>query len=120
MFVSLSLIVHIKGCGILLFDSMYSSDHIPPYVDFDLATLFRHPAIGTEKAALQDPQLDNPRLIDASEAALCKQFDNHNVNHRVRNLYATDSGKWKNNNEFQFDKIDCDITRAMECAVNKC
>jgi hypothetical protein len=55
--------------------------HIPldVDVDFDMAFLFEYPAIGTEKAALRDLQLDNPRLIDAYESALCKQLDNHNI-----------------------------------------
>jgi hypothetical protein len=72
MFISRSLVDHVKGCGILPFDSMFLSDHIPLYVDFDGATLFGHPSIGTEKAALRDLQLDNPSLIDAYEFALCK------------------------------------------------
>jgi hypothetical protein len=40
MFISHSLVEHVKGCGILKFDSMFLSDHIPIYVDFDISTLF--------------------------------------------------------------------------------
>jgi hypothetical protein len=52
MLISRSLVRNVKGCGILSFDSMLPSEHIPLYVDFDVATLFGHPSIGTEKAAL--------------------------------------------------------------------
>jgi hypothetical protein len=62
---------------------MFLSDHIPLYVDFDVATLFGHPSIGNEKAFLRDLQLNNPRLIDAYEAPLCQQFENHYVEYRV-------------------------------------
>jgi hypothetical protein len=109
-----------KGCGILPFDSMFSSDHMTLYVDFDVATLFGHPSIGTENAAVIYLQLDNPRLIDTYECVICKQFDNHNVEGRVSKLYETITGEWNNNDEFKFNKIDRDITRAMECTVNIC
>jgi hypothetical protein len=33
MFVSCSLVIHVEECGILPFDSMFSSDHKPIYVD---------------------------------------------------------------------------------------
>jgi hypothetical protein len=39
------------------------SDHRPLYVDFDVASLFGHPIICTERAALWDLQLDNLWLI---------------------------------------------------------
>jgi hypothetical protein len=51
---SRSLIIHVEECGILPFDSVFPIDHIPLYVDFNIATLFGHPAIGTKKAALRD------------------------------------------------------------------
>jgi hypothetical protein len=64
-FILCSLVIHVEECGILPFDSMFPSDHIPLYVDFNIATLFGHPVIGTEKEALRDLQLENPRLIEA-------------------------------------------------------
>jgi hypothetical protein len=82
----------LKGCGILPFDSMFSSDHTPLYVDFDVATLFGNSEIGTYKAVLRYLQFDNPRLVDAYETAICQQFENHNVEYRITNLYAMDTG----------------------------
>jgi hypothetical protein len=38
-FLSRSLVIHVEDCGILPFDSMFPSDHIPLYVDFNIATL---------------------------------------------------------------------------------
>jgi hypothetical protein len=99
---------------------MFLSDQRPLYVDFDVATLFGHPSIGTDKTALRDLQLNNPHLIDAYEFTLCKQFDNHNVEGRVTTLYETNTGEWNSNDEFNFNKIDRGITKEMECAVNKC
>jgi hypothetical protein len=63
MFISGSLVRNVKGCRILPFDSIFSSNHMPLYVDFDVTTIFGHPSIGTEKEALHNLQLDNPRLI---------------------------------------------------------
>jgi hypothetical protein len=94
--------VYVKGCGILPFDSMFSSDHRPLYVDFDVATLFGHPAVR-----------------DYYKSPFCKQFDNHNVEGRVTKNYEIDTGEWNNNDEFNLNKIDHDIKRGMECAVNK-
>jgi hypothetical protein len=85
-FISRSLVIHVEECGILPFDSMFPSDHILLYVDFNIATLFGHPAIGTEKAAVRDLHLYNPHLIDAYEFTLCKQLENHNVELRVTTL----------------------------------
>jgi hypothetical protein len=48
-FISRSLIIHVEECGILPFDSVFPSYHRPLYVDFNIATRFGHPAIGTEK-----------------------------------------------------------------------
>jgi hypothetical protein len=42
-FISLSLVEHVKGCGVLPFESMFSSDHRSLYVDFDVATICGHP-----------------------------------------------------------------------------
>jgi hypothetical protein len=104
----------------LPFDSMFPSDPIPLYLHFNITTLFGHPSVGTEKAALRDLQLDNPHMIDAYKSALCKQLDSHNVEIRVATLFATAADIWNNNNEAQFNQVDRDITRAMECTVNKC
>jgi hypothetical protein len=118
-FISRSLVIHVEECGILPFDSMLPSDHIPLYVDFNIATIFGHPVMGTEKADLRDLQLDNPRLIDTYESTLCIQFENHNVELRVATLFATSADIENNSSEAQFNQVDRDITRAMECAVNK-
>jgi hypothetical protein len=117
---SRSLVKHAEECGILPFDSMFPSDHIPLCVDFNIVKLFGHPVIGTTKSALRDLQLDNPRLIDAYESTLCKQLENHNVELRVATLFAAADNLWNTISEAQFNQVDRNITRAMECAVNKC
>jgi hypothetical protein len=119
MFISHSLAEHVKGCGILPFDSMFTSDHIPLYVAFNVAILFGHPTIGTEKEVLRDLQLDNPCLIDAYEATMCQQLKNDNVENRVTLLYDNKSSEWGNSEEKRFNKIDRDIERAMICAINR-
>jgi hypothetical protein len=47
-------------------------------------------------------------------------LDNHNVELRVSKLFATITDMWNNNKKFQFNRVDREITGAMECAVNKC
>jgi hypothetical protein len=43
MFISRCLVEHVEACGILPFDTLFSSDHIPLYVDFNVYTLFGYP-----------------------------------------------------------------------------
>jgi hypothetical protein len=52
MFISRRLVEHIEVCGILTFGSIFASDHIPIFIDFNVLTFFGHPASGTERAAL--------------------------------------------------------------------
>jgi hypothetical protein len=85
MCVSRSLIIHVEECGILPFNSMFSSNHIPLYVDFNISTIFGPPSIGTEKAALRDLQLDNPRLIDAYKSAFSNNWTMTTLNLESQN-----------------------------------
>jgi hypothetical protein len=111
---SRSFVIHVKECGILPFDSMFPSDHIPIYVDFNIATLFGHPAIGTEKGALSNLQLDNPCLIDAYKSALCKQLENHNVKLRVATLFASATNLWNNRKEARFNQVERSGMRSQQ------
>jgi hypothetical protein len=65
MFISQQLVEHIDMCGIIPFNSIFESYHRPLFVYFNMFTLFGHPAFGTERDALRDLQLNNPRLVDA-------------------------------------------------------
>jgi hypothetical protein len=120
VFISRRLIEHIEACGKLPFDSIFASDHIPLFVDFNVFTLFGHPAFGTERAALRELQLNNPRLIDAYEESVCQQLENHNIEFRVRLLFQIKELEWNNRANFIFNKIDKDNKRAIQCAANKC
>jgi hypothetical protein len=106
MFLSCSLTVHVEACCILPFDSIFASDHIPLYVDFNIETLFGHPDFGTERSVLRDLQLGNPRLVDAYKDSLSKQLENHNVESRVMLLFQIKEQEWNNRAEGQFNKID--------------
>jgi hypothetical protein len=103
------LVEHVEACGILPFSKIFASDHRPLYVDFNVFTLFGHPDFGTEKAALRDLQLHNPRLIDAYEESLCQQLVNHNVEFRVTVLFQLKEQQWTNHAEYLFNEIDRDI-----------
>jgi hypothetical protein len=87
MFIYQRLIEHVKACDILSFDSIFASDQLPLYVDFNVIKLLGHAPFGTERAALRDLQVDNPRFINAYEEALCQQLENHNVELRVKLLF---------------------------------
>jgi hypothetical protein len=120
MFISRRLVKHVEACGILPFDKIFASDHRTLYVDFNVFTLFGHPAFGTERAALSDLQLHNPRLIDAYKESLCQQLVNHSVEFRVTVLLQLKEEQPTNHAESLFNKIDRDIKRAMQCAANPC
>jgi hypothetical protein len=89
------------------------------YVDFNIDTLFGRPDFRTERSALIDLQLDNTRLGDAYEDSLCKQLENHKVESRVTLIFQIKEQEWNNRADVQFNKIDRDIKRAMECAAKK-
>jgi hypothetical protein len=112
MFISRRLVPHVNACGILLvFDAIFVSDHRPLYVNFELETLFGHPSFGTERAALRDLQLDNPRLFNAYEDALCRELEKHNVEFKVIALFHISEETWSNQSQGELNKIDRDIER---------
>jgi hypothetical protein len=96
MFIYHSLTIHAERCGILPLESTFLSDHITLFVDFNIETLFVHPAFGTERSTLRDLELDTPRLVDAYEDSLCKQLKNHSVEHRVTLLFQIKEQEWNN------------------------
>jgi hypothetical protein len=106
MFMSQQLVEHIEACGILPLDSIFSSDHRPIFVNFNVFTIFDHPASGTERDALRDLQLNNPRLIDAYEEALCQKLVNHDIEFRVTLPFQIKELEWNNSVESLFNNID--------------
>jgi hypothetical protein len=120
MFVSRRLVEHVEAYGTPPFDSISASDHRPLFVYFNVFKLFGHRDFGTERAALIDLQLNNPRLIDAYEESLCQQLKNHNIEFIVTLLFQIKEVEWNNIAECLFNNIDQDIKRAMQCAANKC
>jgi hypothetical protein len=66
-------------CGILDFNTLFSSNHLPLYIDIDILCLLGYPVYGTIRALERDLKLNYPRLIDAYQETLIQQLLNHNV-----------------------------------------
>jgi hypothetical protein len=110
----------IENCGILDFNTTFSGDHRPLYIDIGILRLLGYPVKGTMRALERDLQLNDPRLVDAYQASLIQQLINHNVGIRVDALYAVDLSIWFSHHETRFSAIDRDVERAMKCAANCC
>jgi exonuclease III len=47
MLISRRLVEHVEACGILTINTLFTSDHMPLYVDFNVTKSFGHPYFGT-------------------------------------------------------------------------
>jgi hypothetical protein len=64
IFISAAATEFVFHCGILEFNTLLSSDHIPLYIDIDILRILGYPVQGTIKDLVHDLKLHDPRLID--------------------------------------------------------
>jgi hypothetical protein len=66
-------------------------------------------------------KLDDPRISDKYRKILHKQFENHNVYRRVKEIPVRCKDKtWNLMNERIYEKLDADISEAMKHAERMC
>jgi hypothetical protein len=109
------------NCELLDFDTLCKSDHRGIF--FDLATkgVFGTPPEHLPPAQFRKLKLDDPQISDAYRRALHKQFEHHNVYHRLNDISTLiESAEWNIEDEAKYEGLDRDIGLAMEHAQKVC
>jgi hypothetical protein len=105
---------HVVDVG-LLDRSILQSDHSGMFVDLRIEGIFgQHP----DKLAphhFRNLKLDDPRISDKYRKILNKQFENHNVYRRIKEISARGKDETRNlMDEMIYEKLDADISEAMK------
>jgi hypothetical protein len=111
---------HVADVG-LLDRSILQSDHSCMFVDLRIKGTFgQHP----DKLAPHqfcNLKLDDPRISDKYRKILHKQFENHNVYRRVKEISVRGKDDtWNLMDEMIYEKLDADISEAMKHANHMC
>jgi hypothetical protein len=111
---------HIVDVG-LLDKSILQSEHSGMLVDLRIEGIFgRHP----DKLAphqFRNLKLDDHRISDKYRKILNKQFENHNVYRRVKEISVRGKDEtWNLMDEAIYEKLDADILEAMKHADRMC
>jgi hypothetical protein len=107
-------------CGILDFNSLFYSDHHPLFLDIYILRLLGYPVQGTVKFIEHDLKLNDPRIVRVYQSSLFQKLLNQNIAARVDALYLVNASAWLNYHENNFNQIDRDVERAMNCEANAC
>jgi hypothetical protein len=112
----------VKNCGLLDFDTLCCSDNRGFYLDLAIEGVFWYSTrTSTPPAQFCKLKLDDPRISDAYRCALHKQFEQHNVYRKVKEIgIRSESTEWKIAEEAKYEGVDRDIGRAMEHAHHVC
>jgi hypothetical protein len=108
-FIFLSAAAVFFRCGILDFNTLFSSDRRPLYIDIDIFCLLGYPVYGTIRALERDLKLNNPLLTNAYQATIIQHLLNQNAGPRVDALYIVDPSLWASHHESRFNSIDRDV-----------
>jgi hypothetical protein len=111
---------HVADVG-LLNRSILQSDHSGMFIDLRIEGIFgQHP----DKLAphqFRNLKVDDPRISDKYRKILHKQFENHNVYRRVKEISVRDKDEMCNlMDETIYEKRDANISEAMKHAERMC
>jgi hypothetical protein len=111
---------HVLDVG-LLDRSILQSDQSGMRVDLGMEGIFgQHP----DKLAphqFRNLKLDDPRISDKYRKILHKQFENHNVYRRIKEISVRGKDEtWNLMDETIYEKLDADISEAMKHAERMC
>jgi hypothetical protein len=111
---------HVADVG-LLDRSILQSHHSGMFVDLRREGIFgQHP----DKLAphqLRNLKLDDPRISDKYRKILHKQFENHKVYRRVKEILIRGKDEtWNLMDETIYEKLDADILESMKHAERMC
>ncbi len=117
MLVSASLQEAIIRSGILPYNAIFSGDHRPSFLDFDVAVLFAGPTPALAPPCQRHLQLADPRRVNKYRAVLHHQLSYHNVFTKCNDLLeAANTGNWSADHLVQYERLDRIITESMLAA----
>jgi hypothetical protein len=90
-FISYGNIEFISMCGVLKFNTLFSSDHPTIFLDIDILCLIGYPVHDTVMFLERYYKINNPRLIEVYQASLIQQLINHNIASRIDSLYIVET-----------------------------
>jgi hypothetical protein len=121
MLISASLREAVIRSGILPYNSIFSGDHRPCFLDLDADTLFGNSIHPLAPHCQQSLQLSDPRRVNKYKEVLHQQLSYHKVQERCKALQeVVDLNSWTIAHIDQDETLDRTITEAMLYAEASC
>jgi hypothetical protein len=97
----------VKNCGVLDFDTLCRSDHRGIFLDLAIEGFFGTPPEHLPPAQFCKLKLDDPRISDAYRCTLHKQFEQHNVYRKAKDISnQSESAEWSIADEAKYEGVD--------------
>jgi hypothetical protein len=107
--------------GILPYNSIFSGDHRPCFIDLDADKLFARSTPPLAPTCQRSLQLADPRRTTKYRESLHQQLTYHKVIEKCQSLLeAADRNTWTSEHLDQYEKLDRTITEAMLYAEASC
>jgi hypothetical protein len=111
----------IQSIGLLDFDVIFRTDHQTFFIGIDMDGFFGSATETLPAQRLRQLQLEYPRVATEYRKVLHQQFIQHSVFCRIKEQSeSSKSGEWNMAQEFKYEELDRDITRAMLHAESVC
>jgi hypothetical protein len=111
----------IQALGLIDFDVIFQTDHRTFFIDIDMAGFFGSATETLPAQRLRQLQLEDPGVATEYRKVLHQQFIHHSVFRRImEQSESIKSGEWNIAQEFKYEALDRDITRAIPHAESVC
>jgi len=115
--VSSCLLPAVTRSGILLFQSIFYSDHRPCFIDIDPSILFEEKIHDITPPCQRQLQLHDPALVEKYNLILQQQLSYHRIPEKIATpQLAISKYQWNQLCQTQYERIDALITQAMHHA----
>jgi hypothetical protein len=115
--VSSCLLPAVTRSGILLFQSIFYSDHRPCFIDIDPSILFEEKNHDITPPCQRQLQLHDPALVEKYNLILQQQLSYHRIPEKIATpQLAISKYQWNQLCQTQYERIDALITQAMHHA----
>ncbi len=114
LFVSSGLLPYVTRSGIFPYNSIFTTDHRPCYIDLDSTALFQENTPVISPPQYRGLQLQDPRLIDQYTAELSLHLQYHKVIKTAEKLLQAAEAKiWTPEDALQYERLDKIITEGI-------
>jgi hypothetical protein len=111
----------IQSIDLLDFDVIFRTDHRTFFIDINMDGFFGSATETLPAQRLRQLQLEDPRVATEYRKILHQQFVHHSVFRRIKEQSESrKSGEWNMVQEYKYEALDRDITRAMLHAESVC